>query len=168
MIKRAVVILGSSLALTIPSVSHASDWGCTVLLCLAGNWKNISECRGPVQDLFRHLARGHTFPSCDMSDGNDSARNYTQQGRDHVIDCPQNTNLVKSEFGVIGGGYGSPSWYKECRTKDKICRTVNEYGYIHQVCEYQTIYQRELREEPNWIDIYVDGNFHQRTWWGTN
>lgn len=167
MIKRAVVILGSSLALTIPSISHASDWGCTVLLCLAGPWKSISECQGPVHDLFRHLAKGGSFPSCDMSDGNDDSQNFTRRGVDYVEDCPSNTDYVATNYGVIGGGYGSPYWYKECRTKQKVCKIVQGYGGpAQEVCDYEKVYQRTLRSEPNWIDTYVDGKFYQRNWWG--
>lgn len=43
---------------------HAVD-GCKVLLCRAGNWSNISQCRPDVEEAFRQVARGRGWPTCD-------------------------------------------------------------------------------------------------------
>ncbi|MEP6874817.1 MAG: hypothetical protein ABI887_10675 [Burkholderiales bacterium] len=37
--------------------------GCKVLLCLAGNWKNISQCRPDVEQAMRDVARGRGWAS---------------------------------------------------------------------------------------------------------
>lgn len=66
-------LAASVLAAAFSAPANAAD-GCTVLLCLAGNWKNISECRPPVEEMMRDVARGRHFPSCDTS-GNSNAGN---------------------------------------------------------------------------------------------
>lgn len=46
-----------------PASARAAD-GCTVLLCLAGNWRNISQCVPPVRQALRDLMLGRGFPVC--------------------------------------------------------------------------------------------------------
>ena len=46
-----------------PAPALAAD-GCTVLLCLAGNWRNISQCVPPVRQALRDLMLGRGFPVC--------------------------------------------------------------------------------------------------------
>lgn len=57
----------------VPATAQASD-GCTVLLCLAGNWRDIPQCVPPVKKAFRDLARGRGWPSCSMAGAGNSAR----------------------------------------------------------------------------------------------
>lgn len=146
-------------AVTTATPAHASDWGCTVLLCLAGNWGDITECQEPVHRLFRELARGHSFPSCDMSDGNNDGQNYATHGRDPIQDCPP--DMVGD--GIVKYGYQGP--YKDCRSREPVCRMQQGYAGPHEVCEYITYVQRSFRSEPNWIDVYVDGQKYNRVWW---
>ncbi len=58
------VLLAASLSL-VSGAAHSND-GCTVLLCLAGNWRQIGQCVPPVQQALRDLARGRAWPTCDM------------------------------------------------------------------------------------------------------
>ena len=58
------LIATAFLFLATPS-AHAVD-GCQVTLCLAGNWRNISVCVPPVEQVLRDMALGHSFPSCAM------------------------------------------------------------------------------------------------------
>lgn len=46
--------------------AQAAD-GCKVLLCLAGNWKNISQCVPDVREAMRDAARGRGWPRCDFT-----------------------------------------------------------------------------------------------------
>lgn len=68
------MIVASVLATAWSAPAHAAD-GCTVLLCLAGNWKNIAECRPPVEEMMRDVARGRHFPSCDSSGSSQAGNN---------------------------------------------------------------------------------------------
>ena len=52
--------------------AHATD-GCKVLLCLAGNWSNISQCRPEVEQAMWDASHGRGWPSCNM--GGSSAAN---------------------------------------------------------------------------------------------
>lgn len=97
----ALLFLGSTQA-------HAVD-GCKVLLCLAGDWSNISECRPVVQEAMRDVARGHGWPTCSMSGaGNSASYRYITPS-----DCP----VFYQQWGLEGdagnpvyvgcGGYGA-------------------------------------------------------------
>ena len=72
-IPRSLAHLVALGALVCSVTAQAAD-GCTVLLCLAGNWKNISQCRPPVEEMMRDVARGLHFPGCE-SGGNSAAGN---------------------------------------------------------------------------------------------
>lgn len=63
----------SALALT-PSSAKAAD-GCKFLLCIAGPWASIPECRATVYEVFSDLAKGKAFPSCAMSGEGNGAGN---------------------------------------------------------------------------------------------
>lgn len=43
--------------------------GCKVLLCLAGNWQQISECVPDVKEALRCMARGRCWPTCNDAPG---------------------------------------------------------------------------------------------------
>nr|WP_317623843.1 hypothetical protein [Acidovorax sp. SUPP3334]BDH38352.1 hypothetical protein AVHM3334_23135 [Acidovorax sp. SUPP3334] len=62
------------LALFAAPPAHAVD-GCKFLLCIAGPWTRIAECRPTVQEVLRDLAKGRPFPTCGMSGAGNSARN---------------------------------------------------------------------------------------------
>ena len=46
--------------------------GCKVLLCMAGNWKNIAPCTSTVREALRDVARGRMWPQCGMSGNSDT------------------------------------------------------------------------------------------------
>ena len=62
------LVLGLGLGLS--GHAHAVD-GCKLLLCMAGNWQNISQCTPTVRQALRDVARGRGWPTCSM--GGDSA-----------------------------------------------------------------------------------------------
>jgi hypothetical protein len=69
-----------------------SDWGCEVLLCLANpnGPTAVSECRPPIERLWRHLARGRSFPTCNLASG-PNGRSYASPGYSLYDSCPQGT-----------------------------------------------------------------------------
>jgi hypothetical protein len=70
--------------------------GCTVLLCLAGPWKQVSQCVPPVSETLHDLAHGKPFPACDMSgDGNHAANAWTTQES-----CPEMYGLYDDQSGA--------------------------------------------------------------------
>jgi len=68
-----------SLALLAAPAAKAAD-GCTVLLCLAGNWKNISVCVPPVEQTLRDMAFGKPFPTCAMGSASSGSSGQTVAG----------------------------------------------------------------------------------------
>lgn len=72
--------------------AHAVD-GCKLLLCLAGNWRNIAECRPTVLQAFRDMARGRSFPTCSMiGAGNSAGNTWADEGT-----CPAMYRQYDSE-----------------------------------------------------------------------
>ncbi|MFL1616232.1 hypothetical protein GHT89_16680 [Acinetobacter baumannii] len=51
------------------SAAFADDYGCQALLCFAGG-KNVSECQPTINKVLRDLARGKSFPHCQMAGAN--------------------------------------------------------------------------------------------------
>ena len=72
---RSVVQLAalSVLALSLNAPAHAVD-GCKLLLCMAGNWQNVSQCAPTVRQALRDLVRGRVWPTCSMG-GNSASGN---------------------------------------------------------------------------------------------
>jgi hypothetical protein len=63
----------SGLGLGLSAPAHAVD-GCKLLLCMAGNWQNISQCDPTVRQALRDVARGRGWPTCSMA-GNSASGN---------------------------------------------------------------------------------------------
>lgn len=77
----------------IPTPVH--DWGCEVLLCLADprGPTTESQCVDPIRRLWRHLARGGSFPSCRMAQG-PHGKSYAAERTDPYQPCPDGTATV--------------------------------------------------------------------------
>ena len=90
----AMMIVGASMAST---PVRAAD-GCTVLLCLAGNWGRIEQCRPPVEEALRDVARGRGWPSCGMGGTSNAGNTYIAPER-----CPAQYITI-----VFVGDGGSP------------------------------------------------------------
>jgi hypothetical protein len=74
--------LASSLVIAasaLPASGQASEWGCTVLLCMAhpDGPEAVAQCVDPIRQLKRHLKRGHSFPSCEEANGSAEVRKVT-------------------------------------------------------------------------------------------
>ena len=90
----AMLFLGSGQA-------HAVD-GCKVLLCLAGNWSSISQCRPDVEEAFRQVARGRGWPTCNEGGtANVSNNQWLSQGT-----CPPMYSRFDETGAWAGCTYG--------------------------------------------------------------
>jgi len=64
------LIIGFALSIGMLGISgqtaSADDWGCEVILCLSnpGGPMQYKECVQPIKKLYRHLAKGKSFPKC--------------------------------------------------------------------------------------------------------
>lgn len=83
-----------------PAYQARSDWGCEVLMCLSNpnGATAVNECRPPIERLWRHLARGHAFPTCTLSNGQNSrtAGAWVQPTSNYYNLCPTGTTPLGS------------------------------------------------------------------------
>lgn len=86
------------------SQAQASDYGCSVLLCLANpsGPMAVSECVPPIQQLFRDLLRFKPFPTCVLASGPDG-QSYAKQGTSYYEVCPPETIALDSGVYAIQG-----------------------------------------------------------------
>lgn len=78
--------------------AQAAD-GCKFLLCIAGPWQSISECRPTVYEVFRDLAKGRGFPGCAMSgEGNSAGNAWATEAT-----CP----IMYRQYNAESGSYES-------------------------------------------------------------
>lgn len=94
--------------------AHASDYGCKVLLCLANpnGPKAVSECVPPINQLFHDLARGRSFPTCDLASSPSApgGPSWAQQGMSYYDTCPSGTTALPSgTYAIQGGPTPTPS-----------------------------------------------------------
>lgn len=117
----AVCLLAVGLSLFGPS-AHAAD-GCKVLLCLAApSWRDISDCKPPVEETMHNLALGHPFPSCSMSgEGNTAvhqwatAPSYCPPQYAHAVETESGTFYLCDYAGaitvIVNGAPWSRTWW---------------------------------------------------------
>lgn len=75
--------------------AHAVD-GCLVLLCLAApSWRAIPQCAPSVQQVFKDLAKGKSFPKCSMSGSGNSAEHTWSSAP--TFCPPQYTRVIDSQ-----------------------------------------------------------------------
>lgn len=97
---RSWVISGALAVFSLLSTTsaHAAD-GCKFLLCIAGPWSSISQCVPTVHEVFRDLARGRGFPTCNMSGAGNSAGNAWAT----EATCP----IMYRQYDAESGAYAS-------------------------------------------------------------
>ena len=76
------------LAFGLSTPAHAVD-SCKVLLCMAGNWKNISQCEPTVRQALRDVARGRGWPQCGMGGNSGTANQYLSPDQ-----CPEQYRTI--------------------------------------------------------------------------
>ncbi len=155
------------------NASQAVD-GCKVLLCLAGNWKNISQCVPPVEEAFKESALGHPFPSCpsvspDQADehfGTISFLPCSSYG-DSTVDLGQGQGILQAvhfcgipapcTINNYSNGYytGIASMYGQ----DPLLKANNG---VH-ICYNKVEAQRP--PSSNYVDVYIEGQFYNRTYY---
>jgi hypothetical protein len=171
----------------------ASEFGCKILLCLSnpisnGGPKGIAECVAPITQLFNDLRKGHPFPTCDLSDGNDGS-NYAKLTNDPYDFCPINLTPAYPLSHVIQGHkktaskmiYLTSKLDYELNGEERISQSEldpsracvgasigsylvgnNEEGYLVNVYD-KVVWQSA--QSPRVIDVYINRSFFQRIHW---
>jgi hypothetical protein len=94
---------------------HASDYGCKVLLCLANpnGPMAVSECVPPISQLYRDLARGRSFPTCDLAQGPNGI-SYARPGYSYYNRCPEGTReLAQGAYAIQGASVPQSSYFQQ-------------------------------------------------------
>lgn len=153
--------------------AHADDWGCQIILCLSnpGGPMQYGECRPPVQKLWRWLARGKSFPTCSgagfqssrplydplyCSDGYRLTVTYSDKARE--ASCVSTSRQIVNKS-LCRHDRGWPGNSNEHITS---AQWQSENGQL-QCTGYLTA-RPLVREQPNYIDVTIDGVGKQRVW----
>lgn len=142
----AIFVTGGALA---PGAAVAQDasFGCKVLLCAAAtapSWSGIPYCVPVMQQLFRSLARGGSWPTC--PEGNAGGLGF-----EPYFPCPAGTTSMQRTGGDSDALVPAPNG-DLCADTSKPRRGCD--GGDHGSCEttYPTT-PRQARTEPNFVDI---------------
>jgi hypothetical protein len=188
--KLMVFMLGSVLMMS-GGLARADDFGCTVLLCLANpaGPMAVSECVSPIKKLYRNLARGKAFPSCDMASASDApaGKSWAQHGVSYYDRCPSGTTALDagayavrsaaSSTYYLGIGEGeNPDSGDAGALRNKICvgrqigeRTLNMSEGEGMAPLAAGVFDQLIviapSAQPNYVDVYVDSAFSHRVRW---
>ena len=77
--------------------------GCTLLLCMAGNWMSIGQCVPTVRQALRDLLRGRAWPTCSMVGDSGSANQHVAPEQ-----CPEQYKTVTGVDYFDRAIYGCP------------------------------------------------------------
>lgn len=126
----------------------------------------VSECVPPVSELYRHLARGGSFPLCRSADGHVNFTRYGMERWERCADGSQARERVDDDSGrpaggvcdvfVPGGGGGAR---QEDDNRVFETRRVNGELVWGEVVEEDAV----ARSRPRYLDYVVEGR-SQRIW----
>jgi hypothetical protein len=102
----APMTLFGALVLAAPAPARAAD-GCTVLLCLAGNWRAINQCIPPVRDMLRDMLRGRVFPTCGFASAPSGGGSSAGASNRYITDLsqcpgPWQTPVYDNDRAIVG------------------------------------------------------------------
>lgn len=153
--------------------AHADDWGCQVILCLSnpGGPMQYAECRPPVQKLWRWLARGKSFPTC-SGVGFQSSRPhydplYCSDGYRLTVtssDKAREAACVSTSRQIVNKSLcrHDRDWPRNSNEQITAAQWQSENGQPQ--CTGYVMARPLVREQPNYIDVTIDGVGKQRVW----
>ena len=169
-----LILCMSPLYLISGASARANDWGCEVILCFSspGGPTQYAECRPPIQKLWRELAKGHSFPTCSgvgfqssrpgyepyyCNAGYGLSGSYGPHGEQAtcVSTAPRQVSnslcsYDRDDHGSGSGSIVSPRW-------QRVGGRVQCMGYA--------IMRPNVRSQPHYIDVTIDGVGKQRVWY---
>ena len=157
---------------TFPNHARASDWGCEVLLCLSnpGGPTEFSECRPPIERLWRHLAKGRSFPSCIGVGFSATKPRYEPYFCDEGFRLvSRNGQASRKEVGCISTERQEVA-VNHCQTYGDGRRGINGSGARWErvgqgyVCKAFVSKPANVRSKPRYIDLNIQGAGVQRVW----
>lgn len=149
------IVLSGCLSMATYSVcvtkSYADNWACEVLLCLSnpGGPTEFAECRPPIHRLWKHLAKGRSFPVCNGVGFRASRPGYEPHYCDAGYRLIQRTNDRGREVTCIS--------LRPIPVRGQSCKSLS-------TCTVFQLKPPHLRERPRFVDVTIDGHMSQRVW----
>lgn len=162
-----------SVYLTSDQNARGDEWGCQVILCLSnpGGATQYAQCRPPIRELWRRLAKGRSFPTCSgvgfkssrpryeplyCNEGYRLTAGYGPRGRD--------ATCVSTAMQVVSNDLCRPDHYGGRGRSGSISSARWQWDDGRQQCMAYTISRPLVREKPRYIDLTIDGVGKQRVW----
>lgn len=124
-----------------------SSNGCTVLLCLAGNWRAISACVPPVRQALRDLMRGRALPFCSFA---------SPQSLD--LSTPGPAPVAAGIPAIpVGAQQATQRWSSADFCPVQYRLTAELEAGTSTTCSFSGA-----------IEVTIGGNLWSRTWWNMN
>jgi hypothetical protein len=146
-LQRWLWLCGTACALALPATPARAD-GCTVLLCLAGNWRSISQCVPPVRRALRDLAAGRSLPVCSFASLPDGI-SLDAPSRD-----PDDATAAQPLSGTATRAL--LRWATEGYCPEQYLTPIELESATAQACRYAGA-----------IEISLGGQLWNRTWWNS-
>lgn len=147
--------LGMLVGLLLSSMpAHAAD-GCKVLLCMAGNWRNIAACEPEVRQAMRDAARGRGWPRCSMASGGGGGSNTSSNTGSNPSANPNNapeSTVVPSA--ATHDSENQWAWAPGNCPPQYTFEVDAGVANLAYVCRYLGV-----------INVWVNGQLWSRTWW---
>lgn len=163
---------------SIGASANASEYGCTVLLCLSNpaGPKAEAECVQPINRLFRDLSKGRSFPSCDLATG-PGGSSYARQVYDHYDPCPAPLKPAPRGSVVAQGsprpdvqsrGFLNGAYLYQLAAHPQVSEPRNDdmgfSGAGPRACVGETVGQYQVRENNDsyyTVTVYNEGQWQQ-------
>lgn len=149
---RAAVAASAIASLTLMTPSAYGVDGCKVLLCLAGNWKQIAPCQPEVNQALRDVAKGRGWPSCSMA--NSSGNNGVPNSNTTPPAAAQAQAAMASlSTDAITATEHQWAWAPGNCPEQYVSVSPSESGPVYE-CRYRGV-----------INVWVAGSLWSRVWW---
>jgi len=162
--------IASALYMIMPTPGHADDWGCQVLLCLSnpGSPTEYAECVPPITKLWKHLAKGRSFPTCSGVDFSATKPRY------EPYECGEGYKLTYFTSGSDHGDSRRAACVATQITKldRRECSRNHERAPSGQmvfidgemICGRYDVTAAKRRENPRYVDVTIQDRSTQRVW----
>lgn len=156
------------------SKAQAEDWGCQVILCLSnpGGPSQYAECRPPIQKLWRELAEGHGFPTCSGVGFQSSRPGYEPYYCDTGYKLMGDDSRAGRQVTCVSTA-PQPVSESLCWNSNDTYHTSNNSVLLprwqrvdgRRQCMGFPNARPNVRSQPHYIDISIDGAGKQRVWY---
>jgi len=170
MLKKMMTAALIGTVLWFPAAGLASDFGCQVLLCLAGSSQGeVRECRPILKKLWERLLDGHSFPSCDFVSADPQmpqSNIEVQHGREYYKPCRSGYEMgyyedESGEWSKVHNPRRFSHWGQtiECRRFIRYEEDVEGNRW-----PVYSSYPAERYINDRYVKVLIDGQQHGETW----